>query len=52
MAPAILFGLRLWMSVCLALFVAFWLELKDALWAAATAAVVCQPRLGASLRKA
>jgi uncharacterized membrane protein YccC len=51
-APAILFGLRFWMSVCLALYVAFWLELKDASWAAATAAVVCQPQLGASLRKA
>jgi len=51
-APAILFGLRFWVSVCLALYVAFWLELKDASWAAATAAVVCQPQLGASLRKA
>src|SRR5215472_6180028 len=51
-APAILFGLRLWVSVCLALYVAFWLELQDASWAAASAAAVCQPQLGASLRKA
>jgi uncharacterized membrane protein YccC len=51
-APAILFGLRLWASVCLALFVAFWLELDNPSWAATTAAIVCQPQLGASLRKA
>ena len=50
-APGILFGVRLWASVCLALFVAFELELDDAYWAGMSAAVVCQPRLGASLRK-
>src|SRR5271169_5125926 len=50
-APALLFGLRLWASVCLALYVAFWLELDNAFWAATTAAIVCQPSLGASLRK-
>jgi uncharacterized membrane protein YccC len=49
--PAILFGLRLWASVCLALFVAFELELDNAYWAGASAAIVCQPHLGASLRK-
>jgi uncharacterized membrane protein YccC len=49
--PALLFGLRLWASVCLALYVAFWLELDNAYWAANTAAIVCQPKLGASLRK-
>src|SRR5262250_1974489 len=49
--PPLLFGLRLWASVCLALFVAFWLELDNAFWAGATAAIVCQPHLGASLRK-
>ena len=49
--PALLFGLRLWASVCLALYVAFWLELDNAYWAANTAAIVCQPSLGASLRK-
>jgi uncharacterized membrane protein YccC len=49
--PALLFGVRLWVSVCLALYVAFWLELDNAYWAANTAAIVCQPSLGASLRK-
>jgi uncharacterized membrane protein YccC len=47
----LLFGLRLWASVCLALYVAFWLELDNAYWAATSAAIVCQPQLGASLRK-
>src|SRR5271155_315639 len=47
----LLFGLRLWVSVCLALYIAFWLELDDAYWAGTTAALVCQPQLGASLRK-
>ncbi|OYX11282.1 MAG: hypothetical protein B7Z15_12100 [Rhizobiales bacterium 32-66-8] len=46
----ILFGFRLWAAVCLALFVAFWLELENASWAGTTAALVCQPRLGASMR--
>jgi len=50
-APALLFGLRLWASVCLALYVAFWLELDTPSWAGTTAAIVCQPHLGASLRK-
>jgi len=45
--PPLLFGLRLWTSVCLALYVAFWLELDNAFWAANTAAIVCQPHLGA-----
>jgi uncharacterized membrane protein YccC len=49
--PALLFGLRLWASVCLALYVAFSLELENAFWAGTTAAIVCQPHLGASLRK-
>jgi uncharacterized membrane protein YccC len=49
--PALLFGLRLWASVCLALYVAFWLELDNAYWAGTSAAIVCQPSLGASLRK-
>src|SRR5258708_6848648 len=50
--PALLFGLRLWGAVCLALYVAFWLQLDNAYWAGTSAAVVCQPSLGASLRKA
>ena len=50
-APALLFGLRLWVAVCLALYIAFWLELDNAYWAGTSAALVCQPHLGASLRK-
>jgi uncharacterized membrane protein YccC len=49
--PPLLFGLRLWASVCLALYVAFWLQLDNAYWAGTSAAIVCQPHLGASLRK-
>ncbi len=49
--PPLTFGLRLWASVCLALYVAFWLQLDDASWAGTTAALMCQPQLGASLRK-
>jgi uncharacterized membrane protein YccC len=49
--PPLLFGLRLWASVCLALYIAFWLELPNAYWAGTSAAIVCQPHLGASLRK-
>ena len=50
-SPPLLFGLRLWAAVCLALFVAFWLQLDNPFWAGASASVVCQPQLGASLRK-
>src|SRR5215469_8458370 len=49
--PPLFFGLRLWISVCLALYLAFWLELDNPDWAGTTAALVCQPHLGASLRK-
>src|SRR5258708_6251451 len=49
--PPLLFALRLWASVCLALFVAFWLQLDNPYWAGTSAAIVCQPQLGASLRK-
>ena len=45
------FGIRLWVSVCLSLYIAFWLELDNPYWAGTTAALVCQPHLGASLRK-
>ena len=41
--PPLLFGFRLWASVGLALFVAFWLELDNPYWAGASAAIVCQP---------
>jgi uncharacterized membrane protein YccC len=47
----LLFGLRLWASVTLALYVAFWLELDNPFWAGTSAAIVCLPQLGASLRK-
>lgn len=50
--PALLFSLRMWASVCLALWVAFVLQLSEPSWDATTAALVCQPVLGASLRKA
>ncbi len=49
--PPLLFGLRLWAAVCLATYVAFWLELDNAFWAPVSAALMCQPHLGASLRK-
>src|ERR1700693_5897772 len=49
--PALLFGLRLWVSVSLALYIAYWLQLDNAYWAGTSAAIVCQPRLGASPRK-
>ena len=49
--PAVIFGLRLWASVSLALYIAFWLQLDNAYWAGTSAALVCQPHLGASLRK-
>jgi uncharacterized membrane protein YccC len=49
--PPLLFSFRLWASVCLALFVAFSLELDNPYWAGISAAIVCQPNLGASLRK-
>jgi uncharacterized membrane protein YccC len=47
----LLFGIRLWVSVCLALYISFWLQLDNPSWAGTTAAIVCQPQLGASLRK-
>src|SRR5215831_14612897 len=49
--PSLLFGLRLWASVSLALYLAFWLQLDNPYWAGGSAAIVCQPQLGASLRK-
>ena len=50
--PPLLYGLRLWVSVCLALYVAFWIQLVNAFWAGIAAAVICQPALGTSLRRA
>ena len=50
-AAPLLFALRLWASVCLALYIAFWLQLDNPFWAGTSAAIVCQPQLGAALRK-
>ena len=50
--PAVLFGLRTTVSVSVALAIAFKLELDQAYWAGTTAAIICQPILGSSLRKA
>jgi uncharacterized membrane protein YccC len=50
-SPALLFGLRFWASMSLAVYVALWLQLDNAFWAGTSAAIVCQPQLGASLRK-
>lgn len=47
----LLFGLQMWMSAVLALYVAFQLQLSSPYWAATTAIIVCQPQVGASLRK-
>lgn len=49
--PGLIFGLRLSASVCLALYIAFWLQLDSGSWAGTSAGIVCQPILGASLRK-
>ena len=48
---ALLFGLRLWVAVCLALYLSFWLQLENPSWAGASAAIASQPHLGAALRK-
>jgi uncharacterized membrane protein YccC len=49
--PPLLYGLRVWASVSLALYIAFWLELDAPFWAATSAGIVAQPSLGASMRK-
>ncbi len=49
--PRVLYGLRMTASVALAMWVAFWLQLDNAYWAPLTAAIVCQPGIGASLQK-
>ena len=51
MQPRVLYGVRMLASVALAMWVAFWLQLDNAYWAPLTAAIVCQPTIGASLRK-
>lgn len=49
--PRLFYGLRMTASVALAMWVSFWLQLENAYWAPLTAAIVCQPTIGASLRK-
>lgn len=49
--PGLLYGLRLAGAVALALYAAFYLQLDNPSWAGTSAAIVCQPVLGASLRK-
>jgi uncharacterized membrane protein YccC len=49
--PPLLFGLRLWGCVCLAIFFAFWLKFPEPNWAGLGAAIACLPVLGPSLRK-
>lgn len=50
-APRIVYGLRMAASLTLAMWISFWLQLENAYWAPLTAAIVCQPTIGASLRK-
>lgn len=50
--PPVLYGIRTAAAVCIALGLAFALELDQAYWAGTTAALVCQPVLGSALRKA
>jgi hypothetical protein len=45
------YGLRLWLSVCVALYIAFWLQLDEPYWAGTSAGIACLPQLGAGLRK-
>ena len=47
----LLYGFRLSVAVALALFIAFTLQLDNPSWAGTSAGIVCQPILGASLRK-
>jgi uncharacterized membrane protein YccC len=45
-------GVRLWAAVSLAFYVVFWFELDNPHGTGTSAAIVYQPSLGASLRKA
>ncbi len=49
--PALAYGVRLAAAVILALGIAYWLQLDNPVWAGTSAAIACQPSLGASLRK-
>ena len=46
----LLFGLRMWASVCLALYLAFWLQLENADWAGTTAFMQAGGKLEADER--
>src|SRR5208282_6899913 len=50
-AAPMMHGVRLACAVCLALLVTFYLQLSAHYWAGSTAALVCLPVLGATLRK-
>ncbi len=50
-AGPMMHGVRLACAVCLALLVTFYLQLSAPYWAGTTAAIVCLPVLGATLRK-
>lgn len=49
--PPLLYGLRFWASVSLALYIAFELQLGEPYWAGTSAGIACLPQVGASLRK-
>lgn len=49
--PGLRHGLCLTAAVCLAFWISFYLELDAPYWAATSAAISCQPTLGASRRK-
>src|ERR1700730_10242414 len=46
--PALLFGLRLWAAVCLALYIAFWLGPRHGAWGGPSGAVRLSPKPGRS----
>ena len=50
-APPLLYGVRVAVAVGISLAIAFALQLENPSWAGTTAALVCQPVLGSSLRK-
>jgi uncharacterized membrane protein YccC len=49
--PALMHGIRATIAACLALWIAFFLQLDDPTWAGMSAVTVCQPMFGATLRK-
>jgi uncharacterized membrane protein YccC len=49
--PAVYYGIRIAISVSIALYASFFLQLDQPSWAGLTAVIVAQPILGAALRK-